>query len=181
MEGDGMALSLAIRFQAKLRDALNVEGLATAYAQIDPTTTFSDIIGQFASWLADLDALTDGQITGTWISALPALPDGLKTAPVDTSRVEQVGILNFTATGTSRRWGEAIPALSVGSTVQVGGKIVLAGGNPAAILAGLMTTPTSTLAYSNEGGQLLASLRDALISFRSYRGQLASATYERAQ
>lgn len=175
-----MALTLAIRLQAMIVDGLNTQAIATAYATIDPGATFSAISTEFQAWVAAIDAMSDGQVTAAWLSAIPALPSGIKTAATDASRVEQTGVLNFSATGTPRRWGEAIPALSTSSTVVSGGKIVLTTGDPAAQLAALMTTPSSDLEYTNEGGQPLSSLRDTLISFRKYPKQLASATYERA-
>lgn len=173
-----MALTLTVRFQARLVDELQIEALVTSYALIDPTATHSDIETLWADWLEAVDACTDGQIIDACWSTVPALPGGLKTAPVTGSRVEQTGLLNFVATGSSQRFGEAIPALSNSSSVITGGKIVLTSGEPVPVLASLLTTGTTNLEYTNDFAQPLVSLKDTLITFRVYHRQMAAATYE---
>jgi len=175
-----MATTLTVRFSATILDQLNVQALSQAYALIDPTASFDTITAIWQSWLADLEACTDGQIIASAYHVYPALPGGLKTAPVAGSRVEQVGILNFSATGTTHRWGHLIPALSNGSTVISGGKIVLTEGDPADVLEDLLTGGGSaSLQWTNEQQQSLIALLDALIAFRQRREQLSLATYER--
>jgi len=175
-----MAYSLVARFSATIIDGLNVEALAQAYALVDPTQSFSSVITTFDTWLADLDACTDGQIIASGIHVYPALPGGLKSSPTSASRVEQTGILDFSASGTTHRWGMAIPALSNGPTVTSGGKIVLTGGDPVPVLVALLTGGgTASLQWTNDNSQAIVSLLDTLISFRKRRQQLAMETYER--
>jgi hypothetical protein len=71
-----------------------------------------------------------------------------------------------------------IPALSNGSTVISGGKIVLTSGDPADNLIQLMLTGSSIFEWTNANSQALQSFKDSLISFRKYNRQVATATYE---
>jgi len=174
-----MALTLPVRLMARIIDEKAVEARSYAYALIDPSSSFTAVLAFLTSWLTDLDACTDGQIVEGTITAVPALPGGLKGSPVAGSRVEQTGILNFTATGTTHVWAETIPALSNGATVQSLGKIILTPGDPVPVLAALMLTGSGIFEYTNNNQQLLVSLKDCLISFRQYNRQLATTSYER--
>lgn len=175
-----MALSLAVRMEATIVDALGVQAETSVYALVDPTTSFNTITALLNTWLADLDACTDGQIIGSELEVLPALPGGLKSAPVALSRVEQTGILAFDAAGDTHQWATAIPALSNGSTVISGGKIVTTTGAPAQILAALLAGGgTAALAWTNAVNQGLTAATSALISFRRYSHQMEQETYER--
>jgi hypothetical protein len=176
-----MALTLVVRMEATILDHLDVQATCSAYAMVDPTASFATIIGTMATWLADLDACTDGQIISSELEVLPALPGGLKGSPVSTSRVEQTGILNFVATGDTHLSGFAIPALSDGATVISAGKIVLTEDAPVEVMIDLLAGGgTVSLAWTNEVSQALASFANALISFRQYRKQLSRSTYERS-
>lgn len=175
-----MALTLAVRMEATVLDELNIQAETSVYALVDPTTSFDTILAQFNTWLADLDACTDGQIIGAELEVLPALPGGLKTAPVALSRVEQTGILAFDASGDTHQWATAIPALSNNPTVISGGKVVTTLGSPAQVLAALLAGGgTAQLAWTNDASQALTTPTSALISFRRYPHQLEQVTYER--
>lgn len=174
-----MALTLAVRMEATIIDELGVQAETSVYALVDPSASFTTITALLNTWLADLDACTDGQIIGSELEVLPALPGGLKTSPVALSRVEQTGILAFTATGDIHQWATAIPALSSDPTVIAGGKIVLTPGAPAQVLAALLAGGgTASLAWTNAVNQALSAFTSALISFRKYNFQLARQTYE---
>lgn len=173
-----MATTLTARFVAKIVDEQQIEALTTSYVLVDPSSTQSDIETLWQDWLSALDVCTDGQIIDSWYTVSPALPGGIKTAAVAGSRVEQTGLLNFVATGSTQRAATAIPALSNGSTVISGGKIVLTAGDPVPVFISLLLTGAALLEYTNDVGQALVSLRDTLISFRLYNRQLAAASYE---
>ena len=174
-----MATTLAIRIQARIIDAMNVEAVSTAYALVDPTASFDAVASQFNTFLVNLDATTDGQIiAASYTVVLPALPDGLKSAPATGSRAEQTGVLNFNAAGDSHLWGFAIPALS--TDVVVAGRIVLDSGKPANTLYTLLAGGgTAILQWTNATSQAISAFKDALISFRQHNQQLARNTYER--
>jgi hypothetical protein len=174
-----MALTLAVRMEATIMDELGVQAETSVYALVDPSVSFTTILTSLSAWLADLDACTAGQIINTELEVLPALPGGLKAAPAAGSRVEQTGILAFTATGDTHQWAGAIPALSNDPTVTSGGKIVLTPGAPATVLATLLAGGgTTSLAWTNAVSQALSAFTSALISFRKYNYQLARQTYE---
>ena len=174
------AYSLAVRFSATIIDGLNVQSLCQVYGLVDPTQSFNSVITTFNTWLADLDACTDGQIIAAWLYVTPALPGGLKSSATSASRVEQTGILNFSATGTTHRWGMAIPALSNSSAVTSGGKIVLTEAGPIDTLEDLLVGGgTASLEWTNDNSQPIVALTDALISFRERRHKLSLETYER--
>lgn len=175
-----MALTLAVRMEATIVDELGVQAETSVYALVDPTASFSTIVALQNSWLADLDACTDGQIIGAELEVLPALPGGLKTAPVALSRVEQTGMLAFSAAGDPHQWAAAIPALSNDPTVISAGKIVVTTGAPAQVLAALLAGGgTAQLAWTNAVNQALTAATSALISFRRYSHQMVQETYER--
>jgi len=171
---------LQIRFEATVVDELNVKATANAYVLVDPTASFNTILTQLNTWLADLDTCTDGEIIGVEMEVVPSLPGGLKSAPVTGSRVEQTGILNFNAAGSTHLWALSIPALSNGSTVLSGGKIVLTPGSPANTLYSLLAGGgTAALAWTNSAQQTISAFANALLSFRDYARQLSRLTYER--
>jgi len=175
-----MALTLPVRFEATIVDELDIQAETSVYALVDPSATFTEIQAQLDAWLADLDACTDGQIIGSEMEVLPALPDGLKSAAMAGSRVTQTGILDFTATGDTHLWGATIPALSNGSTVTSSGKIVLTSGSPPNTLYTLLAGGgTAVLAWTNATQQALSAFSKALISFRRYRHQMVETSYER--
>jgi len=176
-----MALTLAVRMEATIIDEMDVQAETSVYALVDPTASFDTIITQFNAWLTDLDACTDGQIIGAELEVLPALPGGLKSAPVALSRVEQTGVLAFSADGDIHQWATAIPALSNGATViNPPGKIDIATGAPAQVLAALLAGGgTADLEWTNDASQALTAATSALISFRGYNHQMVENTYER--
>ena len=175
-----MALSLIVRMEATIVDGSGIQAETSVYALVDPTASFSDILALQNTWLGDLDACTDGQIISTELEVLPALPGGLKTAPVSTSKAEQTGLLSFTNTGNAHKWSAGIPALSNGPTVVSGGKIVITPGAPAEVLAALLAGGgTAQLVWTNANSQEIAAFASALISFRNYHRQEVQASYER--
>jgi hypothetical protein len=165
---------------AAVLDELGVEAPAQAFANVDPTASFDDVLTVLNTWLADVDACTDGQIIRAQLNVIPALPDGLKSAAAAGSRVEQLGIWQFTATGTAHVEQYVVPALSNGPTVTNLGRIVLTSGSPGANLKNLITGGgTAALEWTNAWQQAIASFASALISFRRAGGELGRATFER--
>lgn len=173
-----MAATLPVRLSARIVDGMGIEAFTTAYALVDPATTFTAALAFLNDWLAALDACTDGQIISGTITAVPALPGGLKSAATSGSRVEQTGILNFAASGSSHRWAEIIPALSDSSSVIAGGRIVLTSGHPVPALNAVLLGGSSSFEWTNSNSQVLTSFKDSLISFRKRHRALAGATLE---
>jgi len=175
-----MALTLTVRFEATILDGTGLQAETSAFVQVDPTASWSAYEALFNDWLTDLDACTDGQIIGAEAEIIPTLPDGLKTAPTTYSRVSQTGVLLFAATGDTRPWGMPIPALSNGSTVISGGKPVTTVGSPLQVLGALIAGGGSgVLGWTNSTQQAIASLTNALITFRKHVVDLGQNTFER--
>lgn len=173
--------TVAVRMTARFVDELSVEAWCNSYALVDPASTITDILSALQSWVADVDALSDGQVTDCWIQVIAALPGGVKTAPNSGSRVGQTALLNFHATGTPRRWAEAVPALANSQTQTSAGRttIIQTPGSPAKNLIDLLlTTGSSIIEWTNANDQPLVSFTDSSISFRKYTRQLAVSTFE---
>jgi hypothetical protein len=113
-----------------------------------------------------MDGVTDGAFRQVWATIKPTLPGGLKSATGATwaaSDITKTGIIDFSATDTSRRWGQAIPTLA--DAVIVNGKIDTT--NAAIVaLVDLLLNPTGF--FTNADNQSLEAALDALISFRQY-------------
>jgi hypothetical protein len=166
--------NVPLHFSATVRDGLGTEASTTAYLNPSDTTTLAGLVADLGTWLTDLDAVTDGLIRGTRIEITPALPGGLKTATGATfqaSRVEQSAVLNFSATGTTRKDGMVIPAVS--NAAIVAGKVDLTNAAITALIALL-----SGGNYTNPYNQVLVGLLDAILTFRKKRKQLQRSSFE---
>ena len=168
---------------ATIVDSWGTEASAPAYALIDPAQTLSSIVTQAQAYVSALDGVTDGYIRKMHIQIVPALPSGLKTGAVATgAKVEQTGVVNFSVTGSSKRYGYAIPAVSDGQLT--GDRIDAtvfgtASANMDALLL-LLTSVFTALVWANEHSQQIAAVKDALVSFRKKRRQLGRSSLESA-
>ncbi len=168
---------------ATIVDGWGTEASAPAYALVDPTQTVAEALAEAQAYVQALDAVTDGRITKMHMQFVPGLPTGLKTAAVATgAKVEQTGIVNFRATGTSKRYGYAIPAVSDGVLTADRIDATVFGTANAGIdaLLLLLTSVATALAWCNEHSQQIAAVRDAIVSFRKKRRQLGRSSLESA-
>ncbi len=176
-----MPKTLVVRLEATIVDELNCKAITSAYALIDPTASFNDILTVQNAWLADLDACTDGQIVSAELEVVPTLPGGLKSSPVSGSRIELSGVLNFNSSGDTHLWGFLIPAISSSGTVVSAGHIVITGGSPINTLYSLLAGGgTAALEWTNAVSQALTAFATCFLSIREYSRQLARKSYERA-
>lgn len=99
-----------MRFTVEILDAKGRKGKFAVWAVIDDNSASSDDIESFCQQLAiQLDPLVTGQIigvSGTVIAQLPS--DGLKTAPLPTSDIEE-GAMFFWGTGNGVRVHTRVP------------------------------------------------------------------------
>jgi hypothetical protein len=135
-----------------------------SYLRLPDTATLAQAVSGIAVWAAAMDGVIDGAFQQVQLTLTPPLPGGLKAPTGPTwaaSRVEQTGVFDFTVTGTSRIYGQAVPSLS--NSVITSGHIDNAN---AAIIAleNLLTNPTGF--FTNPQLQSLEAVRDTLISFR---------------
>ena len=165
-----------LHFSATIEDGLGTKGTAVAYLAPVDTTTLAALTADLATWLADLDAVTDGVIIANRVEFTPPLPGGLGTkggkgAAYTASRIEQTGLLNLSNATTAHRFGFAIPAVTDAAIAD--GKLDLTNAAIAEMI-GLLTGCT----YTNTAAQALVSLIDAVLSFRKRRRQLGRSSFE---
>jgi hypothetical protein len=178
-----MAHDVTAVVSATVVDSWGTEASAPAYALADGTQTINEAIAEAQAYVKALDAVTDGRITRMHVQFVPALPTGLKAAAVATgARTEQTGIVNFSATGTSKRYGYAIPAVSdaqlTGDRINATAFGTASTGMDTLLL--LLTSAATALAWANEHSQQIIAVRDAIVSFRKKRRQLGRSSLETA-
>jgi hypothetical protein len=152
--------NVPLHFSATIKDGLGRTKSLDVYQNIVDTTTLAALAAACGTWLTDLDAVTSGQIIETQIRVRPALPAGLKgptATGVSTSRVAQIGIFRFSASGTTAQWSSAVPALA--DTLIVNDAVDPTG---TATYTGLLTGGS----YTNPENQVLLALTKTLIRFR---------------
>ena len=167
-----------VRTSVTVRDEWGTEASSAFYAQAADTNTLAALATEVATFVEAFDDMTDGVVLSNRVTLFPALPTGMKTSPVAGSRVEQTGLLGFSATGSSKGYSGAIPALSNDPTVLTTDRIVLFATAPAGGLIFILTTIGTVLAWCNEHGQQITAFIDALVSFRKKRKQLQRSSFE---
>jgi len=170
-----MARTVPAVLSATVADEWGIEASTDAYAMIDPTYTIAQLQAFMATYLVDLDDVVDGVIIRNKISIIPAIPTELKLTALSGSRVEQVGKLNFTPTGTTKAWALNLP--SVASTTLTGDRLTLGTGAIATLLL-LLTTVQTLIAFANDHSQEIQAFKDAFISFNKKRKQLHRSSLE---
>lgn len=155
--------NVAIVRSATVQDGLGRRKVTESYGNIVDTTTLAQLAAAQGTWITDLDGIIDGAIIFNRVTIKPALPGGIKVvgtgATFLASRVSQIGIFRFSATGTSRAWSSDVP--SVADALIVGGSI-----NTGAAAVGTYTTLLTSGPFTNPENQALVALEKALLSFR---------------
>jgi hypothetical protein len=158
-------------FSARLVDSTGHSRACHAYYAIDDAISVATLIGRLETFADDIAAVSDAGITRLSLSiddqeySRSATPGG---API-----EQIGLLNFAATGSARRWAQAIPAFS--NSKIVGSRINLSDGAVSALI-----DDWTSGNFTNDHSQEIVGFADALVSFRKERKQLQRASFERA-
>jgi len=167
-----------VRISATVVDEWGIEASAPFYGQANDASTIAAMETELSAFLTALDATTDGYIKSARLTLFPSLPTGIKTAAAAGSRVEQTGLLGFSASGTSKRYTADIPALSNGATVMSGDRIVLTGVDPIGVLVALLTTVGTVLKWCNAHNQQITQFIDALVAYHKKRKQLQRSSFE---
>lgn len=152
--------NVPLHFSATIKDGLQRSKSTDVYLNLADTTTLAVLAATLGTWLTDLDAISSGAIIESQIRVKPSPPTGLKGATGATwlaSRVAQVGIFRFSATGTTAQWSSDVPALA--DAMIVNDAIDPTG---TATYTGLLTGGT----YTNPENQVLQALTKTLIRFR---------------
>jgi hypothetical protein len=163
------------RYSISIVDELGTEASGTYYAMLDPSQTITAALAAWTSLATAVDAVIGAQITKGRVDLITLPPGGAKAAPVAGSRVEQTGLFNFVATGTTHRFGSDTPGFA--DTKISAGKVNLADADVQALIT-LLTTVITVLTWCNEHQQALATLKDAILSFRKRRRQLSRTSFE---
>lgn len=155
--------NVSTHFSATVLDSLGVKKSTDVYLNIVDTTTLAVLAADCGTWLSDLDAITDGEIVAAQIIIKPAIPGGVKGAPVAGSLAAKTAQISFSAAGTTKLWGQAVPAIAASAVTS--GKVPNTGsmGTYTALLLGGL--------YSNPDNQALAALKKTAIGDRSARKQ----------
>lgn len=74
------------------------------------TQTIADLTEWHDKYLLYVDGVTDGLIIGSEMTFFPALPSGMKSAPVAGSDVQEGGLLSFSLTGSQYKDSIRVPA-----------------------------------------------------------------------
>lgn len=167
-----------VRVSATIVDEWGIEASTALYATADDSQTLALLDTEVSNMMTALDAVSDGYIRDARVTIFPTLPGGIKATANAGSRVEQTGLLGFHATGSTKRYSAAIPALSNGSTVLGGDRIVLTVSDPVGLLIKILTTVGTVLSWANEHYQLIQKFVDALVAYRKKRKQLQRSSFE---
>jgi len=170
-----------MQISARIRDAWGTETSTLIYGEMDDTEDLTSVEALAQTVIGALDGCTDGVITEAHIT-LPIVPTGVKATAGTGARVEQTGLLGFSATGTTKKYSLAIPAVSNAGTVLNVDRIVLSVGSPMNVLTTYLLNPAGNMTFrgDNEKGQALTDLVDAELGFRKRRKQLQRSSFERA-
>jgi hypothetical protein len=156
--------SLPVQFRGVILDGMVIPGGIISYLSLPDTATLAQMSSALGVWAAAVDGTIDGAFQQVFATLAPTLPGGLKAATGATwlaSRISQTGVISFSATGTDRRYGQAIPTLS--NTAIVAGQVNIADAGIAALIA-LLLNPTGF--FTNVQSESLVAALDALLSFR---------------
>ncbi len=158
--------NLGVQFEATIVDGMSIPGSAIGYLVLPDTSTLAQMQSAIGVWSQAIDGCIDGAITQVLATLTPTLPDGLKAPTGATwlaSRIAQTGILTFSASGTTRRYGQALPSLS--NATIAGDQVDMSNAAIAALIA-LLLTPTGF--FTNPQNESLVAALDALLSFRQH-------------
>lgn len=158
-------------------DAEGVTATQMLYLTIPNLVTIADLGLFVGSYAPLLDAIVDGQLMNAKFTIVVPLPSGLKSAPASGSNVESTGLFNFSQTGSRYKFGVDVPAIA--NSKIVSGRINLSDSDISAWKSFILSTGT-TINVVSKFVLILASLLDALRSFRKHRRALTKRSFEEA-
>jgi len=141
-----------------------------AYVARSDTTTLASLIASLESFGDNIANLSDGRVDRITLHVVDTAwtPEKLNTGGAP---IEQTGLINFSATGTSKRWALAIPAFT---------NIRLIGNRPDPTYIEFIAAALTSGNYTNDHGQPLDTWLDAFLSIRKDRKQLQRSSLQTA-
>jgi hypothetical protein len=173
-----MAANTVVRFSATVQDEAGLKASVVSHLYVDSAQTVAAMVTALNTWLADLDAITGGQIIRSGIGIVPALPGGIKGSPVAGSEVQEVATFDFTQTGVPYHYGQVVPAF-LETAETAAHKPNLADAGVAAFVTLLTTAPVLGGAYTGPGNDALAALAYAFLATRKHRRGERAVSYTR--
>ena len=165
-----------VQFSITFQDGLGTKQAAQSYLQFPETLTLNDLWLAFNSWYQDVAGITNGHVVAGLIRVIPTITP---LGPGDpSSRVEQVGVFNFKAAGSDKRWALNVPCLA--PDVLVGDRIDLSQSdviNLVQTMIGSISLGTGVL-VTNSHGQTITALADAFVATHRARRQLQRSSFE---
>ena len=139
------------------------------YARPD-TDTLAATISALESFGDHIANLSDGRVdrVSAHIADIAWTPEKINNGGAP---IEQTGLINFSATGTSKRWALAIPAFT---------NVRLIGDTPDPTYIEFIAAALTSGNYTNDHGQPLSVWDDAFLSIRKDRKQLQRASLQTA-
>ena len=139
-----------------------------AYGVRADTTTLADLLTALENFGTHIANLSDGSVdrVSVHIADVAWTPEKLNSGGAS---IEQTGLINFSAAGTTKRWALAIPAFT---------NVRLIGSRPDPTYIELIAAELTAGKYANDHGQLLSAWLDAFISIRKDRKQLQRSSFE---
>jgi len=171
-----MANDTYVLFSYTVEDKFGTKTQTVLPAYVDgAAATVANLKTQWVTGGTDLDAITDGIITGGKVSLVLPPDGGWNDTPGSNSFDERTGMFNFLNGTTKYKFGVKVPSIDEGKLS--GGKINLSDTDIAAFIS-LLTSVFTHGEYVNPGLYALSALADAFLSARKYRRQLDRSTYE---
>lgn len=162
---------------SQILDSNGVTASHQQYIQFADTVTLADLNTWAAAYLADLDNVTDGQITRATVTADLTIPGSAKSAPVADCDVEETGLFNLSQAVLPFKYGVDIPAIA--QSLIVDGKIDLTAGAVTTFIS-ILTTVTNGVTAVSKAFNALIALLDAVKSFRKRRKALTKRSFVEA-
>lgn len=158
--------NLAVQFSGTIIDGMVIPGNVVGYISLPDTSTLLNLQAALGVWAQAVDGCIDGAFTEVFATLTPTLPGGLKAATGATwlaSRIAQTGNIIFSASGTTRRYGQALP--SAANATIANDQLDITNAAIQALIT-LMLNPT--VPFSNVQSESLVAALDALLTFREY-------------
>lgn len=139
------------------------------YVALDDTQTLATILGEFATYAALLDDITDGASNEAHLT-LKFAATGMKTTPNTGVLVDSTGLFTFSQNDSIYKWSIDIPAIA--RAVISGSAIDTTPGGPVALWAAWFNSAHSGVRGVSKGKNNLTGFRLSKLTTRSHRKAL---------